>query len=250
MNSGDTLGVYIQMKGWAYQLRYASVSQPMSYLGPQLEYYSGAGISYNFGAVYPNRVINLKVNYEYGFNPLGECSTPKMPVQVVISKENLDLGLDSAISIFGDTIYAPNGFTNHIWLNLSTGDTISNMHYAIIDSTMMNQYNKVEIACFAIDKWGCNQSDTIIYTLVSINTPDFIATNIKIYPNPANNIVYIESAVNIGEVRIYDNMGRLVKEDFVVNKTASIQLSDLPKGLYILELFVDGEGHYYKLIKN
>jgi hypothetical protein len=250
LNSGDTLAVYIQMQGWAYQLRYASVSQPMSYIGPQLEYYSGAGISYSFGTVYPNRVINLKVNYEYGFNPLGECSTPKLPVQVVISKENLDLGLDSAISIFGDTIYAPNGFTNHIWLNLSTGDTISNMHYAIIDSTMMNQYNKVEIACFAIDKWGCNQSDTIVYTLVSINTPDFIATNIKIYPNPANNIVHIESAVNIGEVRIYDNMGRLVKEDFVVNKTASIQLSDLPKGLYILELFVDGEGHYYKLIKN
>ena len=249
LNSGDTLAVYIQMQGWAYQLRYASVSQPMSYLGPQLEYYSGAGISYNFGTVYPNRVINLKVNYEYGFNPLGECSTPKLPVQIVISKENLDLGQDSTISIFGDTIYAPNGFTNYIWVNINTGDTISSLHYAIVDSTMMNQNNKVEIACYAIDKWGCDQLDTIVYTLVNIKNPGFVASQIKIYPNPTNNIVHIESAVNIGQIRIFDNTGRLVKEDLIAQNSAIIQLSDLPKGLYILSVNVDGKSHYYKLIK-
>ncbi len=249
MNSGDTLGVYIQMQGWAYQLRYASVSQPMSYLGPQLEYYSGAGISYSFGTVYPNRVLNLKVNYEYGFNPLGECATLKTPVSIVISKEKLNLGLDSTISIFGDTIYAPKGFTNHIWVNLNTGDTISILHYAIIDSTMMNQYNKVEIACYAIDKWACDKSDTIVYTMVNIHNSDYIAVNIKVYPNPINNILHIESSVNIGHISIYDNMGRLVKEDFVANKTASIQLGDLPKGLYVLSLNVKGKRSFYKLIR-
>ena len=249
MNSGDTLGVYIQMQGWAYQLRYASVSQPMSYLGPQLEYYSGAGISYNFGNVYPNRVINLKVNYEYGFNPLGECPSPKMPVIITISKETLDLGMDSTISIFGDTIYAPNGFTNHIWVNINNGDTVSNLDYAIIDSSMMDQNNKVELACYANDKWGCDQSDTTVFTLLNIDPSDFVASNIKIYPNPTNNIIHIESSVNIGHISIYDNMGRLVKEGFSIVKTISIQLGDLPNGLYFLSVNVDGKRYFYKLIK-
>ena len=249
LNAGDTLGVYIQMQGWAYQLRYASVLQPISYLGPQLEYYSGAGISYSFGTVYPNRVINLKVNYEYGFNRLGECSTPKMPVSIVISKEDLDLGADSTISIFGDTIYAPTGFNSHIWVNINTGDTISNLDYVIIDSIMMNQANKIEIACYVLDKWGCDKSDTVVYTLVNIETIDFVASNIRIFPNPTRNVIHIESSINIGQISIYDNLGRTIKQDFIPNKSGLIQLGDLPKGLYILSLDVDGKRCFYKLIR-
>ncbi len=249
LSSGDTLGVYIQMQGWAYKLRYTSVSQPVSYLGPQLEYYSGAGIGYSFGSIYPNRVINLKVNYEYGFNRLGECSTMKLPVAIVISKEALDLGLDSTISIFGDTIYAPNGFANHIWVNINNGDTVSYSNFAIIDSSMMDPNNKVELACYAIDKWGCDQSDTIVFTLLNIDQSDFVASNIKIYPNPTNNILHIKSSVNIGKISIYDNMGRLVKEDYSLDKTTSIHLEDLPKGLYVLSLNVDGKRYFYKLIR-
>lgn len=249
LNSGDTLGVYIQMQGWAYQLRYTSVSQPISYLGPQLEYYSGAGISYSFGTIYPNRVINLKVNYEYGFNRLGECSTIKIPIAIVISKENLDLGLDSTISIFGDTIYAPLGFNNHIWVNINTGDTISYLDYVIIDSNMMDQSKKVEIACFAIDKWACDKSDTVTYTLVNIKPIDFVASNINIFPNPTKNIIHMESTVNIGNIIIYDNMGRLVKEEFVPNTSGVIQLGDLPRGLYILNVYVDGRRYYYKIVR-
>lgn len=56
----------------------------------------------------------------------------------------------------------------------------------------------------------------------------------SIYPNPATEFITIESngSAGIEEVRIYDSMGSLVKEVFLVNQR--VDISDLPSGLYLI----------------
>ena len=70
--------------------------------------------------------------------------------------------------------------------------------------------------------------------------PDF-----RIFPNPARGFITLEAvAMDVGEVKIFlhDQAGRLhYKTDRVIREGESIQLevSDLPGGLYILQIFGD-----------
>ncbi len=58
---------------------------------------------------------------------------------------------------------------------------------------------------------------------------------IRIFPNPANDIIYISNAQN-SVLSIYDLSGRLVKSVNVVSNYQMIDVSDLSRGVYIVRL--------------
>ncbi len=85
----------------------------------------------------------------------------------------------------------------------------------------------------------------------SNNVPNFSYScnqNIKIYPNPANKILNI--AINHGQeierVVIYNQIGQIVLSEKPKNK--SIDLSCFPKGIYIVEIEINGINYIEKLI--
>ncbi|MFN3918326.1 MAG: LamG-like jellyroll fold domain-containing protein [Flavobacteriales bacterium] len=57
---------------------------------------------------------------------------------------------------------------------------------------------------------------------------------ITFYPNPVENIVYVESSENT-LLTIYDNMGRLIKEQHIEKGINQLNLSEMPSGLYLLQ---------------
>ncbi len=62
---------------------------------------------------------------------------------------------------------------------------------------------------------------------------------VQIYPNPANNMLYISNIAGINKVEIYSVVGNLVKsiEDFPNSRgQAGINVSDLPAGMYIIRI--------------
>ena len=70
----------------------------------------------------------------------------------------------------------------------------------------------------------------------ALSTNNLTKPNLKIYPNPALDILNIESDVNKNIIRIFDLMGNLVESYDVKDKSISINVNQLPKGIYIVEI--------------
>ncbi|WP_294328870.1 T9SS type A sorting domain-containing protein [uncultured Chryseobacterium sp.] len=70
---------------------------------------------------------------------------------------------------------------------------------------------------------------------------------ISIYPNPVKDILYITSINKVAKVEIYDTAGRIITSMGV--KEDSINVSDLPKGNYMIKLFLKDKVSVQKFIK-
>lgn len=84
---------------------------------------------------------------------------------------------------------------------------------------------------------------------VGIN--EAVISGFEVFPNPADNVVNIKWPGNItqGEVQLYTPSGKLVKAKYLYNKEF-LEVSDLPRGTYIIRLLAEGENLYSKLIVN
>ncbi|SMC49153.1 T9SS type A sorting domain-containing protein [Moheibacter sediminis] len=71
--------------------------------------------------------------------------------------------------------------------------------------------------------------------------------NLQIYPNPASDKVFVK-ADKLNSVELYDLQGR--KLDVKLNSDNSINVSSLPKGVYVLKLNIDGKSVSKKLVIN
>ena len=59
----------------------------------------------------------------------------------------------------------------------------------------------------------------------------------SIYPNPANNIIYIATPHLIeGSISIFNSLGQQVKEQPIVSPTTECPINNLPKGIYMVAI--------------
>lgn len=93
---------------------------------------------------------------------------------------------------------------------------------------------------------GC--SDTSACVSVLTTNVAHVAGNVEfnVYPNPAHNQVYIESAVTDGAYRITDQLGKVVLTGNISGNKTVISLNELSAGLYFLNI---NEAQPIKLIK-
>ncbi|MCU7615198.1 T9SS type A sorting domain-containing protein [Chryseobacterium sp. GMJ5] len=71
---------------------------------------------------------------------------------------------------------------------------------------------------------------------------------IKIYPNPFSDVIYISESKDIKSVTVYDVAGRVVKT--IENASKEIHLSELKQGMYMIKVsFKDGSESVTKAIK-
>lgn len=83
---------------------------------------------------------------------------------------------------------------------------------------------------------------------VSVNKNVVTDANLKFYPNPANNELFISSKSSAeGELQINDLTGRLLYKGQVVDGITKIDLS-LPTGVYVINAIFDEETKTEKLI--
>jgi len=85
---------------------------------------------------------------------------------------------------------------------------------------------------------------------VALSTQDIVVNDVfSIYPNPANDIVTIDSkSGNVNGVRIYDVTGRMVYQEVANVTKLNINISNLPKGLYIINVTTEKGENVEKLI--
>ncbi|MFY7666974.1 T9SS type A sorting domain-containing protein [Flavobacterium sp.] len=77
----------------------------------------------------------------------------------------------------------------------------------------------------------------------ALSTSDFTKTTVKLYPNPASDILYLEnpSGTAIENVTVYNTLGQEVR--YLKNQSASkvaISVANLPVGMYIIQFTTEG----------
>lgn len=96
--------------------------------------------------------------------------------------------------------------------------------------------------------------DTVGFSgfFVRTSSSSLASANVKqdqvaIYPNPVKDVLNIDLKTNQGEVKIFDLSGKVIKTASV-NKSGSVDVSKFSKGLYIVEITINGTSKVTKKI--
>lgn len=101
--------------------------------------------------------------------------------------------------------------------------------------------------------WGVTEGETIIFTTGTEESLSFTENPFDTFtmaPNPASNFVTINEGNKLDLITIYNKIGQKVKEvrkNELFNNT--IDITNLPKGLYLFKLDFRNQSKTYKLIK-
>lgn len=88
--------------------------------------------------------------------------------------------------------------------------------------------------------------------IVTIYRKSDIANSISIYPNPFNDIITVSFSnveINNSLIKILDISGRILRTDIIESNIYTMNLSQYPKGIYILQVSFEGENYFDKIIK-
>ena len=162
----------------------------------------------------------------------------------------LDLGKDTSITDRDSLLLKSNThFTEYLW---STGsmDSMIQIIGRDIDT------GKHLYWLLAKDSLGCSYGDTInIIVTSTVSIKALANANIVFYPSPVSDVLKIElrDEMNDGTVSLYNLQGIMLKE-IVFNKTRNklleVNVSHLPKGIYLLKIKTKENEYVSKLIKD
>jgi hypothetical protein len=153
--------------------------------------------------------------------------------------------------IQGDTVMfiveAEGDFTEFQWMKngVELSDTL-NISGAKSDTLKINRISIDDAGTYACIVSGlCND-------LYSNSAELFVNSGISVFPNPTPDIVYIHVSrlEDSYTVRLYDAIGRLVKQDESSHNRMALDMSELRCGMYILSIEFDKETINYKIIKD
>ncbi len=139
------------------------------------------------------------------------------------------------------TLAAPAGCQSYSWSNSQTTSSI-----VVPNTTVVANYT---FMVNVVDIDGCDAySDTIHVNYLNCTSLFEGATNEEflLYPNPANTTLFLKAAHD-GTIKVYDLQGKTVLN--AKANDGSIDISNLPKGMYVLEHKTQGKKTLKKFVK-
>ncbi|HNQ21116.1 MAG TPA: T9SS type A sorting domain-containing protein, partial [Bacteroidales bacterium] len=93
---------------------------------------------------------------------------------------------------------------------------------------------------------GCPSAPSDTITINNVNIPYYnIEDEVVLYPNPADEIIFINSDKNISEIIIFDAIGRIVA---TYHNAQQINISNLPEGFYNINIKLEDKNVIKPLI--
>ncbi|SRX72520.1 T9SS type A sorting domain-containing protein [Aequorivita antarctica] len=147
--------------------------------------------------------------------------------------------------------------TNLKWLNC-TNNRLVNLNIKNGDNTSLELFHALynpDLACIQVDdvayannapNWKKDAMAIYSEDCELVGIEDFAATDFKLFPNPTENMLNIQSKTPIENVKIYSPQGVLVNE----YNSNTIDVSQLSTGIYFVEITVDDKSVTKKFIKN
>lgn len=179
-----------------------------------------------------------------------------------------DIGIDGT-NVGSVTTVHHNMISNNAQYNFKNGNG-----YADMSNNYWGDTDSVKIAAtildffdgnFSLGKVGflpvlqnganyCSADISVTDTTdIALHIPGIVQEDgLRVYPNPAQDIVVIESrsSVIIKDAMLYRTDGVLILSAQGGNINMSLNVSDLPRGIYVLKVLTgDGKAHVSKLLK-
>jgi len=175
--------------------------------------------------------------YKYGYN---NCNCTNIP------EPNFNMVRDANNKVTF-TYTGSTGISSYKW-DFDDGDTSSS-------ASPVHTYTKTGAitACVTVRNSCGDNTYCKSFYLFSTGVEGVVETNnnIKVYPNPANDAVHIEGIAAGTGIQIFDVTGRQVYQSASTSTNASINISSLSAGSYVLVLTTaDGIRTTRKLMKN
>ncbi len=85
---------------------------------------------------------------------------------------------------------------------------------------------------------------TQYYRVNNVAVPDLPASGLRVYPNPASDVVYIDTDASV-DVKLYDMSGRAV---LAAEGVRLINIAALPQGTYFLQVYKTVSGRYHRQV--
>ncbi len=241
INPFDTLGCYLYLENSSHRLRYQWANSEMVFQNSELSIQTGTGVGHTFGTSYFPRHYSGKFFYHFGYNPQGQCQSEIDTLIVKRSAAQLQLQAPSVYDrLIPFVLRIPNGFTNPIWNDGSTADSLW---------FPASSFNDMETRTFwleAQDSLGCLHRDTITvrfqHFLSQEEKPWF---NTQLYPNPNNGTFTLKLLLGDYHIEALSLEGKVLKEIDFRGEVLEWN-SGLPSGLYLLRISND---HSKQLIK-
>jgi hypothetical protein len=98
----------------------------------------------------------------------------------------------------------------------------------------------------AVTAIGEDQSIEILYSAVGVGNDPFV-TNFRMYPNPANNQLTVESGTNVKKMVVSNIVGQVVKVIDNPTERQTIDISQFNAGVYTVTLYNQNQQHMTKL---
>lgn len=152
----------------------------------------------------------------------------------------IDLEVPS-IALSGDTLTADSG-TQWQWLlngELITGAT--GPSWVALESG--------EYSLLFTDANGCSGlTPPVSVTVTSVR--EIGAVPVRVFPNPAQDVVFVESGAEMVRVLVFDPLGRIVRNEEPLGTEMNISLQGLVPGTYGLQVMLgDGRQHRVMVVK-
>ena len=191
----------------------------------------------------------LKSGVACHYNELTELYVPNMRSLSCYDNKLTELDLSRVTDLSIESFYAhnqnvsltlyqneANTYTHSIILNAPAfGNTAIGYANGVLESTN----NAVHQTSFTVQtgKSGFELSGTMdfSYVTVGINEQNKNKAPLKVYPNPANDILFVECE-EFSTIKMYDMMGKEILSQQGNGKTA-VNINHLPKGVYIINVF-------------
>ena len=91
--------------------------------------------------------------------------------------------------------------------------------------------------------------DEVSITEGTLSKTDLSKFNFNYAPNPAKNVINLNAAKTISKVEFFNNLGQNVLATSVNALSSNVNISELNKGIYMMNITIDGQTQAFKILK-
>ncbi|WP_033959977.1 M28 family peptidase [Psychroserpens jangbogonensis] len=154
------------------------------------------------------------------------------------------VNVDNGVSQTVTTLTANQASASYQWINCDTSSSISGATSQSYIPSVSGNY-AVEIT-----SGTCTElSECIVFDTLGLD--DFLASEIKVFPNPVKTNLNIEITNNTESIALdlFDVSGKLVLQKSITNEVISLNMKNLPRGVYFLKVSSSEKTGTYKIVK-
>ena len=154
----------------------------------------------------------------------------------------------------GDEKYDMGSVTNSTGIDtIQTTGTLSVPSSALVGLTTMrvikNYFEYTLSPCGISSGYGQTEDYKLNVSSNPTGIDHINSTSIRIYPNPVNDVLNISNSENISSVSIYNMLGQEVLFSKMNTSSGQINVSALPKGIYLVKALVGTTINSFKISK-